>query len=121
MSGLSDAREELVTALGSERVFSPGEPFATPCVRIHPAAPWLAPSVLAAGQRTQRWEVWCVAGKGDAKANYEALETLVSTVTTALDALPGWSSVVWDRPNPTDMSGTQYLAVRGIIETKKGV
>lgn len=121
MSGLSDARVELTVALGSDRVFGPGEPFATPCVRIHPGAPWLGPSVLARGERTQRWEVWAVAGKLDAKANYEALETLVSTITTALDALPGWSGIIWDRPNPTDMGGTQYLAVRGTIETKKGV
>jgi hypothetical protein len=121
MSGFSDARAELVTALGAERVYQPGETFSTPCIRIHPGAPWVGPSFLASGQRTQRWEVWAVAGKGDATANYEALETLVSTITIALDALPGWSGIVWDRPNPTDMGGTMYLAVRGTIETKKGV
>jgi hypothetical protein len=121
VSGLSDARTELVAALGTHRVKQPGEPFATPCIRIHPGNPWLGPSALANGQRTQRWEVWAVAGRGAGKANYVALETLVSTITIALDNLPGWSGIVWDRPNPTDMGGTQYLAVRGTIETKKGV
>lgn len=121
MTGLRDARLALEAALGSERVYQPGEAFTTPCIRIHPGNPWLGPSALAQGNRTQRWEVWAVAGKGDARANYEALETLVSTITDALDVLPGWSGIVWDRPNPTDMGGTQYLAVRGTIETRKGV
>lgn len=121
MSGLSEARQALVTALGTHRVYQPGQPFTPPCIRIHPGNPWLGPSVLAMGDRTQKWEVWAVAGKGDSKANYVALETLVSTITIALDALPAWSGVVWDRPNPTDMGGVLYLAVRGTIETKKGV
>lgn len=121
MTGLSDARTELATALGSLRVSQPGEPFTPPCIRIHPGNPWMGPSALAGGQRTARWEVWAVAGKLDSKSNYEALETLVSAITIALDDLQGWSAVVWDRPAPTDMGGTQYLAVRGTIETKKGV
>ena len=125
MSGLSDARTELATALETVpdlRVYpEPNGTFATPCIRLHPAGPWLAPSVLAAGNRTQRWEVWCVLGRMDSTANYDELETMVSNVTDALDRLPGWSGIMWDRPNPTDMGGTKYLAVRGIIETKKGV
>lgn len=123
MSGLTVARTELAEALEPVgRVYAaPTGVFAAPCYRIHPASPWLAPSVLARGERTQRWEVWCVLGKTDSAANYDALETMVSVATIALDALPGWSGIQWDRPNPTDMGGTKYLAVRGIIETKKGV
>lgn len=125
-SGLSAARVELAAAIaaaeGAKRVYAePTGTFATPCYRIHPASPWLAPSALARGERTQRWEIWCVLGKVDAAANYESLEEMVSLATIALDALPSWSGVNWDRPNPTDMGGTKYLAVRGIIETKKGV
>lgn len=124
MSGLSDARASLGSAIAAAavpalRVYSePTGTFATPCVRVHPASPWLAPSVLAAGRRTQRWEVWVVIGKMDSKAKFRAMETMVSQVTIALDKLPGWSEIVWDRPAPTDMGGTLYLAVRGIIETR---
>ena len=123
MSGLSDARAELTVALAAAgaRVASPGEAFTPPCVRVHPAAPWLAPSRLAAGRRTQRWEVWAVAGKADGTRNYTSLEDTVSQVTNALDLLPSWSGIEWDRPNPTDMGGTLYLAVRGIIETIREV
>jgi len=123
VTGLSDAREELTTALEAAdiRVASPGDAFTPPCVRVHPAAPWLAPSVLASGRRTQRWEVWAVAGKVADRHNYTSLEGTVSAVTNALDLLPSWSSIVWDRPNPTDMGGTSYLAVRGQIETNKEV
>ena len=123
MSGLSASRAELQVVLEDAdiRVANPGGSFATPCVRIHPAAPWLAPSVLAAGRRTQRWEIWAVAGKVDAQSNYTSLEDTVSAVTNALDLLPSWSSIQWDRPNPTDMGGTLYLAVRGLIETNREV
>ena len=124
MSGLTDARAELKTALDAADVRCYAEPtgrFTTPCVRIHPASPWLAPSVLAAGGRTQRWEVWAVLGRVDSKAQYKGLEAIVSTVTNALDLLPGWSGIIWERPAPTEMGGATYLAVRGVIETKREV
>ena len=123
MSGLSEARLALADALESigERVASPGEAWTPPCIRLHPGNPWLGPSTLAAGQRTQRWEVWYVVGKAAGKHNYNQIEERVSRITNALDLASGWSGIVWDRPNPTDMGGTQYLAVRGTIETRKGV
>lgn len=124
MSGLSVARNALADALEAAdlRVYrEPTGTFATPCIRLHPANPWLAPSALARGQRTQRWEVWCVLGKMDSASAYSDLETMVSTVTTTLDALPSWSAIQWERPNPTDMGGVRYLAVRGIIETNREV
>lgn len=124
MSGLSAARTELGDALAAANLRVVREPvgaFTTPCIRLHPAAPWLAPSALAAGRRTQRWEVWCVLGRLDAKAKYVALEDMVSAATMALDLLAGWSAIIWERPNPTDMGGTTYLAVRGIIETNREV
>jgi len=124
MSGLTVARDELADALEAASLRVAREPtgtFAAPCIRLHPAAPWLAPSVLAQGRRTQRWEVWCVLGASDSKAKYDGLETMVSAATHALDLLSSWSAIIWERPNPTDMGGTTYLAVRGIIETNKEV
>lgn len=124
MSGLTDARTELKVAIEGAAVRVHAEPsgaFATPCVRLHPGSPWLAPSVLAAGNRTQKWEVWVVLGKVDSRARYRKLEDMVSAVTMALDALAGWSEIQWDRPAPTDMGGVNYLAVRGVIETRKEV
>jgi len=88
---------------------------------VHPAAPWLAPSVLAAGRRTQRWEVWVVVGRMDSKAKFNQMETMVSAITLKLDTLQPWSQIIWERPAPTEMGGTLYLAVRGIIETNKEV
>lgn len=127
MSGLSDSRAALANGLQNGmaspvRVYpEPTSTFAAPCIRLHPANPWLAPSVLAAGRRTQRWEVWAVAGKMADTHRYDELETMVSDATKALDLMAGWSSVQWERPNPTDMGGTSYLAVRGIIETNREV
>lgn len=126
MSGLTDARAELKATLeaapASQRVYAePSGSFAAPCVRLHPASPWLAPSALAAGRRTQRWEVWVVLGKLDSRARYKTLEAMVSAVTMALDKLPSWSAIQWDRPAPTDMGGVNYLAVRGVIETNREV
>jgi len=126
VSGLSDARAELKAAIeaapsGVRTYAEPTGTFATPCARVHPASPWLAPSVLAKGRRTQRWEVWVVAGKMDSKAKFAGMEAMVSTITAKLDVLAGWSAIVWERPAPTDMGGTLYLAVRGIIETNREV
>jgi len=127
MSGLSDARTELANGLQNGMAFpvrvypEPTSTFAAPCIRLHPANPWLAPSALAAGRRTQRWEVWIVIGKLSDVHNYAGLETMVSDATYALDAMPGWSGVQWERPNPTNMGGTLYLAVRGLIETNREV
>jgi hypothetical protein len=124
---LRDARVELGNAVAAAdspaiRVYSePSGTFATPCARVHPASPWVAPSVLRAGKRTQRWEVWVVVGKMDSTASFEQMELMVGKITTALDRLPGWSLIIWDRPAPTDMGGTLYLAVRGTIETSAEV
>lgn len=124
---LSDSRAELAAAIKAAdtpaiRVFAePSGTFATPCARVHPASPWVAPSVLRAGKRTQRWEVWVVVGKVDSTASFEQMESMVGKITTALDRLQGWSLIIWDRPAPTDMGGTLYQAVRGTIETSAEV
>jgi hypothetical protein len=124
---LSDSRAELAGAIEAAdtpaiRVFAePSGQFATPCARVHPASPWVAPSVLRAGKRTQRWEVWVVVGRVDAVASFKLMETMVGKITTALDKLPGWSLIIWDRPAPTDMGGVLYHAVRGTIETSAEV
>lgn len=124
---LSDSRAELAAAIEAAdtpaiRVFAePSGTFATPCARVHPASPWVAPSVLRAGKRTQRWEVWVVVGKVDSTASFEQMESMVGKITTALDRLQGWSLIIWDRPAPTDMGGTLYQAVRGTIETSAEV
>jgi hypothetical protein len=124
---LADSRAQLSTAIAAAdspaiRVFDgPGGKFATPCVRVHPASPWIAPSVLAAGRRTQRWEVWVVVGRMDSNASYKGMEQMVGKITLALDKLQPWSSIIWDRPAPTDMGGVLYLAVRGTIETNAEV
>jgi hypothetical protein len=122
VSGLTDARQLLTDTMHAApynvRVArEPTGTFTAPCARIHPASPWLAPSVLAAGRRTQRWEIWAVLGRTDSKGRYKGLEDLVSRITNALDNLQGWSAIVWERPAPTDMGGVSYLAARGIIET----
>jgi hypothetical protein len=124
---LSTSRAELAAAIRAAdspalRVYdAPSGTFATPCVRLHPAAPWIAPSVLAAGRRVQQWEVWVVTGKMDARATFNKMEQMVSKITIALDKFQGWSSIDWDRPAPTDMGGALYLAVRGVIQTVQEV
>lgn len=128
MSGLTDARTELATALEAGTPFraysEPSGAFAAPCYRLHPGSPWLGPSDIHGGRRTQKWEIWVVVGKADSKASTIKLEDMVSAATIALDALIGagnWGMPIWERPGPVDMGGTNYFAVRGTIETIREV
>ena len=116
---LKTSRGELLAALDTAgiRVYYGMGTFQSPCVRIFPAEPWVEASGMAGGRRTQHWEVWCVAGKSDAIANYDELEDLVQRVNGALVGLAGWSHPAWRRPAITDMGGTKYLACRGVTET----
>lgn len=96
-------------------------PFSAPCARIIPAEPWVASSGLAGGRRTQRWEVWAVAGKVDSGATFDELEELVIKINDAINGMPDWSHVEWHRPTSTEMGGARYLASRGQIEALKEV
>lgn len=108
----------LETGMPDHSVYpDPGTKFSAPCVRINAGAPWIAPSILRAGKRTTRWEVWAVAGKLDAEMSLEDLEAMVALATVALDNLAGWSAIQWDRPALVEMGGAIYLASRGQIET----
>jgi hypothetical protein len=95
--------------------------FTAPCARIFPADPWVDISGLANGRRTQRWEVWAVAGKSDSVATFDELETLVKKCNDALALLEGWAYPVWRRPAITEMGGTRYFACRGMMETAQEV
>ncbi len=120
---LKTAREELVTvirAAGIKTFYGTGA-FTTPCARVFPAEPWVAPSSLADGKRTQRWEVWAVAGRVDSNATYNDIEDLVQDISTALEPLRNWSRLNWSRPTNVIMGGVQYSACRGIIETREAV
>jgi hypothetical protein len=120
MSGLTDARQALAALLEADglRVYrDPSEQYATPCIRLHPAQPWIAASGLANGARTQRYELWAVAGRGDSGAGFLEVEDLVSKVTAALEDAHSWGGITWDRPGPVDMGGSRYVGCRGLIET----
>jgi hypothetical protein len=116
---LKSARAELLAALDSAdiRAYYGVGTFQSPCARVFPAEPWVAISGYAGGRRTQSWEVWAIAGKGDATANFDELEDLVQRINDALVNLSGWSYPTWRRPANTDMGGTRYLACRGTVET----
>lgn len=116
---LTGSRAELLAALeaASIRGFYGLGAFAAPCARIFPADPWVQLSGQAGGRRTQQWEVWAVAGKADALANFDELETLVMQINAAIEGLPNWNRPSWRRPTVTDMGGTKYFACRGIVET----
>ena len=116
---LKSARAELLAALDAAgiRVYYGMGTFQSPCARIFPAEPWIDESGMLGGRRSQHWEVWAVAGKSDAIANYDELEDLVQRINDALVALSGWSHPAWRRPAVTDMGGTKYLACRGVTET----
>jgi len=116
---LTDARGELISALEAANIrsyYGMGA-FSAPCARVFPADPWVSLSGQAGGRRTQQWEVWAVAGKSDAIANFDELEILVMGINAAIEPLPNWNRPVWRRPSITDMGGTRYFACRGIIET----
>lgn len=116
---LADSRATLLAALeaaGIESFYGMGV-FTAPCARIFPAQPWIDTSGLANGRRTQRWEVWAVAGRTDSAATFDELEAMVTAIEAACLGLAGWSTFVWQRPAVTDMGGTKYFACRGVIET----
>lgn len=120
---LKDSRQILLNALqgaGVNAFYGMGV-FTAPCARIYPADPWVDLSGLANGRRTQRWEVWAVAGKSDSLANFDELEGLVQAINGALTGLQGWSWPAWRRPSVTDMGGTRYFACRGTVETTQEV
>jgi hypothetical protein len=116
---LRDARQILLDALtaGGVRAFYGFGGFTTPCARIYPGDPWIGQMGLADGRRIQRWEVWAVAGKADAVANFEEMEALVIQCNLAVEGMRSWNRIDWRRPGPVDMGGTKYLACRGVIET----
>ena len=107
---------EAIEAAGVNAFYGVGR-FTAPCARIYPADPWVDISGLANGRRTQRWEVWVVAGKADSLANFDELEALVKTCNDAVSDLQGWSHPSWRRPAITEMGGTKYFACRGVVET----
>jgi len=120
---LQDSRQTLLDALeaaGVNAYYGVGR-FTAPCARIYPAEPWVDLSGLANGRRTQRWEIWVVAGKSDALANFDELEALVRTCDVAVSGLQGWSYPAWRRPAITEMGGTKYFACRGVAETTQEV
>jgi hypothetical protein len=120
---LSGARGELLAALeaASIPVYYGADVFTAPCARVYPGEPWVAASGFAGGRRTQRWELWAVAGKPDSMATFDELEALVQSINDAVDGMQGWSFPAWSRPAPTLMGGTRYLACRGVVETLKEV
>ena len=113
------SRQELLDALeaGDIRAFYGMGIFSAPCARIFPADPWVALSGQAGGRRTQRWEIWAVAGRADSIATFDELEALVSNINAAIEVLPNWNRPEWRRPAISDMGGIKYFACRGIIET----
>jgi len=116
---LQDSRQQLLDVLeaaGVNAFFGVGR-FTAPCARIYPAEPWVDLSGLANGRRTQRWEIWAVAGKSDSMATFDELEALVRTCDIAVSGLQGWSHPAWRRPAVTEMGGVRYFACRGVVET----
>jgi len=120
---LKDSRQALLTALeaaGVNAFYGIGK-FSAPCARIFPADPWVDLSGLANGRRTQRWEIWVVAGKTDSIATFDELEAMVKQCNDALLPLQGWAYPAWRRPAITEMGGTKYFACRGVVETTQEV
>jgi hypothetical protein len=116
---LNAARTDLMDALTAASIdtFYGWGAFSAPCVRIFPGEPWVGTEGLLSGKRSQRWEVWAVAGRVDAGATFDDMEALVQSVHNALEPLQRWSHLEWRRPAIVDMSGARYLACRGVIET----
>jgi hypothetical protein len=116
---LSGARAQLLAALTAADIdtYYGWGAFSAPCARIFPGDPWVAQEGLLGGRRSQRWEIWAVAGRVDSNATFDELEALVQSINDALEPANAWGHVEWRRPSSTDMGGTRYLACRGIIET----
>lgn len=118
---LRSARASLMVALTNADIdtYYGWGAFSAPCARVFPGEPWVeGGGGLAGGMRVQRWEVWAVAGRVDASASFDELEDLVQRINDAIEPLNEWSHVEWRRPAITTMSGTAYIACRGVIETR---
>lgn len=116
---LTDARAQLLAACetaGIDTYYGWGA-FSTPCCRIFAGEPWVALSGMAGGRRTQRWEVWAVAGRVDGGGTFEDVEGLVQSINDAVNGTPQFAYVEWHRPAITTMGGVQYYACRGVVET----
>jgi hypothetical protein len=111
---------DTLTAAGVNAFYGMGR-FTAPCARIFPADPWVDASGLANGRRTQRWEIWAVAGRSDSEATFDELEALVQQCNDAVSGLQGWSHPVWRRPANAEMGGTRYFSCRGVVETTQEV
>jgi hypothetical protein len=118
---LASARAELLAAIEAVdiKAYYGSGAFTTPCARIFPANPWVGPSALADGKRTQRWEIWAVAGRVDSGATYDELEALVQSISNATENMRNWSRINWDRPVNVQMGGVLYSASRGVAETRE--
>lgn len=118
---LASARAQLLTAIEAANIkaYYGNGAFTAPCARIFPAQPWVGPSAMADGKRTQRWEVWAVAGRVDSGATYDDLEMLVQAISDATEGMQQWSRIVWDRPVNSVMGGVIYSASRGVTETRE--
>lgn len=120
---LKESRLRLLAVLtdaGIDAYYGTGV-FSAPCARIHPAQPWVGPSSLGDGKRTQQWEVWAVAGRVDSGATFDELEALVQDISKAVEPMQGWGRLTWDRPVTAIMGGVSYTACRGTIETREAV
>lgn len=120
---LAASRQKLLDVISAANIkayYGTGN-FSTPCARIYPAQPWVGPSSLGSGARTQQWEVWAVAGRVDSGATFDDLEALVQSIASATENMLGWSRIVWDRPVNVVMGGITYTACRGVTETREAV
>jgi len=120
---LQACRQQLLdalTAAGVNTFYGMGA-FTAPCARVYPADPWVDVSGLANGRRTQRWEIWVVAGRADSIATFDELEALVAICNAAVSGLQHWSHPAWRMPAITDMGVTKYFASRGVVETTQEV
>lgn len=120
---LTTARQDLVTALTAADIdtYYGWGAFSAPCARVFPGEPWVETSGMAGGRRTQRWEVWAVAGRVDSSATFDELEALVMAINAAINGLATFSHVEWHRPSIADMAGAKYLTCRGVIESLQEV
>jgi hypothetical protein len=120
---LTSARQALLDALTAADIdtYYGWGAFSAPCARVFPAEPWVSLDGLLGGKRTQRWEIWAVAGKADSGATFDELEAMVIAINDACEPLQPFARIEWHRPTSTDMGGTRYLASRGVIETKMEV
>jgi hypothetical protein len=116
---LEGARQALLAGLEAAgiRTYYGWGPFATPCARVFPGEPWVSLGGTQGGKRRQRYEIWAVMGRTDAGGTFDELEALVQQIDAALEMLNEFGHAEWHKPIRVDMSGTNYLASRGVVET----